>query len=55
MRIKEIAIRLCYTLLGSLLTLCIVLIHDEYVEANSSNRRIGFIRGRNGRSGRDSY
>ncbi len=37
MRIKEIAIRLCYTLLGSLLTLCIVLIHDEYVEANSSN------------------
>ena len=37
MRIKEIAVRLCYTLLGSLLTLCIVLIHDEYVEANSSD------------------
>lgn len=31
MRIREIAIRLGYTLLGSLLTLCIVLIHDEYI------------------------
>ena len=31
MKIKEIAIRLGYTLLGSLLTLCVVLIHDEYI------------------------
>lgn len=31
MRIKEIVIRLGYTLLGSLLTLCIVLIRDEYI------------------------
>jgi len=31
MKIKEIVIRLGYTLLGSLLTLCIVLIHDEYI------------------------
>ena len=36
MKIKEIAVRLGYTLLGSLLTLCIVLIHDEYVAASSA-------------------
>ena len=35
MKFKEIVVRLGYTLLGSLLTLCIVLIHDEYVEASA--------------------
>ena len=30
MKLKEIVVRLGYTLLGSLLTLCIVLIHDQY-------------------------
>jgi len=32
MKISEIAIRLGYTLLGALLTLCIVLIRDEYMD-----------------------
>lgn len=35
MKFREIVVRLGYTLLGSLLTLCIVLIHDEYVEASA--------------------
>lgn len=30
MKLKEIVVRLGYTLLGSLLTLCIVLIHEQY-------------------------
>lgn len=40
MRIREIVVRLGYTLLGSLLTLCIVLIHDEYVAANASEELV---------------
>ena len=40
MKLKEIVIRLGYTLLGSLLTLCIVLIHDEYVAANAEEELV---------------
>lgn len=40
MKIREIVVRLGYTLLGSLLTLCIVLIHDEYVAANASEELV---------------
>lgn len=40
MKVREIVVRLGYTLLGSLLTLCIVLIHDEYVAANKTEELV---------------
>lgn len=40
MKFREIVVRLGYTLLGSLLTLCIVLIHDEYVAANAQEELV---------------
>lgn len=42
MRIREIAIRLGYTLLGALLTLCIVLICEEYV-ATEQNTTVASV------------
>ena len=31
MRFREVVVRIGYTLLGSLLTLCVMLVYDEYI------------------------